>query len=162
MKQKGEIMELPDEIFIVVTEFDGNEPVPLALETFLDERCSKAQAIQKARSLGNRYGKLKIGRLIFDQEETFDKSDVESPDDKFIVVTEFDISEKYPYLRMCPIAWETFLDERCSKKEAIKRSRDIGNLYGETKIGQLVFDLDETIDLSDVTKSEENLEPIWA
>ena len=88
MKQKGEIMELPDEIFIVVTEFDGNEPVPLALETFLDERCSK--------------------------------------------------------------------------KEAIKRSRDIGNLYGETKIGQLVFDLDETIDLSDVTKSEENLEPIWA
>jgi hypothetical protein len=162
MKQKGEIMELPDEIFIVVTEFDGNEPVPLALETFLDERCSKAQAIQKARSLGNRYGKLKIGRLIFDQEETFDKSDVESPDDKFIVVTEFDISEKYPYLRMCPIAWETFLDERCSKKEAIKRSRDIGNLYGETKIGRLVFDLDETIDLSDVTKSEENLEPIWA
>jgi hypothetical protein len=120
-------MNLPDEIFIVVTEFDGNEPVPLALETFLDDRCSKAEAIKKVRSLGNRYGKLKIGRLIFDQEETLDNSDVMSPDDKFIVVTEFDISDKYAHLRMCPIAWETFLDERCSMAEAIKRIKCVGN-----------------------------------
>jgi hypothetical protein len=154
-------MNLPDEIYIVVTEFDGNEPVPLALETFLDDRCSKPEAIKKARSLGNRYGKLKIGRLVFDQEETLDMSDAMSPDDKFIVVTEFDISEKYAHLRMCPIAWETFLDERCSKDEAIKRIRLVGNRYGETKIGRLVFDEDETMDLSDTTTPEEKAQPTW-
>ena len=155
-------MNLPDDIFIVVTEFDGNEPVPLALETFLDDRCSKAEAIKKARSLGNRYGKLKIGRLIFDQEETLGMSDVVSTDDKFIVVTEFDISEKYAHLRMCPIAWETFLDERCRKDEAIKKAKRLNNLYGKTKIGRLVFDTDETqIDLSDAMTPEEKTEQTW-
>jgi hypothetical protein len=148
-------MNLPDEIYIVVTEFDGNEPVSLALETFLDDRCSKAEAIKKARSLGNRYGKLKIGRLVFDQEETLDLSDAMSPDDKFIVVTEFDISDKYAHLRMCPIAWETFLDERCSKAEAIKKARRLSTLYGKTKIGRLVFDTDETLDFSDTMTPEE-------
>jgi hypothetical protein len=154
-------MNLPDEINIVVTEFDGNEPVALALETFLDDRCSKAEAIKKARSLGNRYGKLKIGRLVFDQEETLDMSDAMSPDDKFIVVTEFDISDKYAHLRMCPIAWETFLDERCCMAEAIKRIKRVGNRYGETKIGRLVFDQDETLDLSDAMTPEEESQQSW-
>ena len=154
-------MNLPDEIYIVVTEFDGNEPVPLALETFLDERCSKAEAIKKARCLGNRYGKIRIGRLIFDQDETLVLSAAATPDDKFIVVTEFDISEKYAHLRICAIAWETFLDSRCSKTEAIERIRRVGNSYGETKIGRLVFDEDQTLDLSDAATPEENAQPTW-
>jgi len=154
-------MKIPDEIFIVVIEFDGNDPVPLALETFLDDRCSKSGAIERAKRLVNYYGEVKIGRLVFDQEETSDMSEVMSPDDKFIVVSEFDISEKYAHLRMCPIAWETFLDERCSKDETIKRIRRVGNLYGKTKIGRLVFDTNETLDLSDAMTPEERAQPTW-
>jgi hypothetical protein len=67
-----ENMNLPDEIFIVVTEFDlpiqyadlGTSP--LALETTLNENCSKAGAVKKAKQLNNRYGETKIGRLVFD------------------------------------------------------------------------------------------------
>ena len=81
-------MNLPDEIYIVVTESDM--PVqyanlgtsPLALETTLDKRCSKAEAIQKAKQLNNRYGKTKIGRLVFDTDETLDLSDAMTPEEK--------------------------------------------------------------------------------
>jgi len=88
MDQKGEIMKLPDEIYIVVTESDM--PVqyanlgtsPLALETTLDERCSKAAAIKKATQLNNLYGKTKIGRLVFDEDQTLDLSEAMTPEEK--------------------------------------------------------------------------------
>ena len=81
-------MKLPDEIYIVVTESDM--PVqyanlgtsPLALETNLDERCSMAEAIKKAKRLNNRYGKTKIGRLVFDEDQTLDLSDAMTPEEK--------------------------------------------------------------------------------
>ena len=48
-----ENMKLPDEIYIVVTEHDGNQEyadlkkIPLVLETYLDERCSKLKRLSK-------------------------------------------------------------------------------------------------------------------
>ena len=82
-------MNLPDEIFIVVTEFDlpaqyadlGTSP--LALETTLNENCSKAGAVKKAKQLNNRYGKTKIGRLVFDTDEAqIDRSDIMTQEEK--------------------------------------------------------------------------------
>lgn len=81
-------MNLPDEIYIVVTEHDGNQEqanlkkIPLALETYLDEKCSKAEAIKQANRLRDRYGKTKIGRLVFDTDETIDRSDAMTPEEK--------------------------------------------------------------------------------
>jgi len=69
-------MKLPNEIYIVVTEFDmpiqyaDLKRPPLALETTLDERCSKVEAIKKAMQLNNLYGKTKIGKLVFTEDET--------------------------------------------------------------------------------------------
>jgi hypothetical protein len=82
-------MNLPDEIYIVVTEHDGNQDlfnlkkIPLALETYLDEHCSKADAIEQVNRLSGRFGKTKIGRLVFDTDETqIDLSDVMTPEEK--------------------------------------------------------------------------------
>ena len=87
MEQKGRIVNLPDEIFIVVTEHDGNQEqanlkkIPLVLETYVDERCSKAAAIKQVKHLNNRYGKTKIGRLVFDEDQTLDLSDAMTPEE---------------------------------------------------------------------------------
>jgi len=81
-------MNLPDEIFIVVTEHDGNQDhpnltkIPLVLETYVDERCSMAAAIKQVKRLNNRYGETKIGRLVFDLDETLDLSDAMTPEEK--------------------------------------------------------------------------------
>jgi hypothetical protein len=83
------------------------------------------------------------------------------PDEIYIVVTEFDDDQKHTHLRITPVAWETDLDVRCSKAEAIKRARLLSTLYGKTKIGRLVFDVDETLDLSDTMTSEEKSQPTW-
>lgn len=86
--QKGGIVKLPDEIYIVVTEHDGNQEqadlkkIPLVLETYVDERCSLAAAIKQVKRLNNRYGKTKIGRLIFDEDQTLDLSDAMTPEEK--------------------------------------------------------------------------------
>jgi hypothetical protein len=77
------------------------------------------------------------------------------PDEIYIVVTEFDAAQKHTHLRMTPVAWETDLDVHCSKAEAIKRARRLSALYGHVKIGRLVFDLDETLGLSDAMTPEE-------
>jgi hypothetical protein len=82
-------MKIPEEIYIVVTEHDGNQEcanskkIPLVLETYLDKRCSKAEAINQAKRLGDRYGKTKIGRLVFDMDQTqIDLSDAMTPKKK--------------------------------------------------------------------------------
>jgi hypothetical protein len=81
-------MNLPDEIYIVVTEHDGNQDhpnlikIPLALETYLDENCSKAEAIKQVKRLSGRYGTTKIGRLVFDVDETLDLSDTMTYEEK--------------------------------------------------------------------------------
>jgi hypothetical protein len=83
------------------------------------------------------------------------------PDEIYIVVTEFDDDQKHTHLRITPVAWETDLDVRCSKAEAIKRARRLSTLYGKTKIGRLVFDTDETLDFSDAMTPEEKSQPTW-
>ena len=83
------------------------------------------------------------------------------PDEIYIVVSEFDDDQKHTHLRITPVAWETDLDVRCTKAEAIKRARRLSTLYGKTKIGRLVFDLDEPLDLSDAITPEENAQPTW-
>jgi hypothetical protein len=77
------------------------------------------------------------------------------PDEIYIVVSEFDDDQKHTHLRMTPVAWETDLDMHCSKAEAIKRANRLRTLYGHVKIGRLVFDTDETLDLSDAMTPEE-------
>jgi len=63
-------MNLPKEIYIVVCEHDGsNDGIPIALETFLDERCNKDEADHRAALMGCRCGRVKIGRLVMDDEE---------------------------------------------------------------------------------------------
>ena len=57
--------------------------------------------------------------------------------------------------------WKPHLDERCSKAEAIKKARRLNNRYGKTKIGRLVFDTDEILDLSDAMTPEEKSQPTW-
>jgi hypothetical protein len=84
------------------------------------------------------------------------------PDEIYIVVTEFDDDQKHTHLRITPVAWETDLDVRCSKAEAIKRARRLSTLYGMTKIGRLIFDEDETLDLSDAITPEEKALHSWA
>ena len=83
------------------------------------------------------------------------------PDEIYIVVTEFDDDQKHTHLRITPVAWETDLDVRCTKAEAIKRARRLSTLYGKTKIGRLIFDLDEPLDLSDSKTPEEISQPTW-
>ena len=71
-------MKLPKEIYIVICEYDGgNDGIPIAMETYLDERCSKDEADHRAALMGCRYGEVKIGRLIFEnnQEDIIDLSD---------------------------------------------------------------------------------------
>jgi len=82
-------MNLPKEIYIVVTELDMPEKYaylgtsPLALETTLDEQCSMVEAIKKAKRLNNLHVKTKIGRLVFDTDETqIDLSDAMTPEEK--------------------------------------------------------------------------------
>jgi len=71
-------MKLPKEIYIIVCEHDGsNDSIPITMETYLDERCSKDEADHRAALMGCRYGEVKIGRLIFEneQEDQIDLSD---------------------------------------------------------------------------------------
>jgi hypothetical protein len=77
------------------------------------------------------------------------------PDEIYIVVTEFDAAQKHTHLRMTAVASETYLDKRCSKSEAIKKANQLKTLYGHVKIGRLIFDMDETLDLSDAMTPEE-------
>jgi len=81
------------------------------------------------------------------------------PDEIYIVVTESDDDQKHTHLKMTPVAWETDLDVHCSKAEAIKRARRLSALYGHVKIGRLVFDEDQTLDLSDAMTPEEQGQP---
>ena len=83
------------------------------------------------------------------------------PDEIYIVVTEFDLPVQYANLGTSPLALETNLDERCSMVEAIKKAKQLNNRYGKTKIGRLVFDTDETLDLSDAMTPEEKPQPTW-
>ena len=83
------------------------------------------------------------------------------PDEIYIVVTEFDLPVQYANLGTSPLALETTLDERCSMAEAIKKAKQLNNRYGKTKIGRLVFDTDETLDLSDTITPEEKAQPTW-
>jgi len=68
-------MNLPDEIYVVVTQYDGSQgnanliQIPLVWETYLDEYCSKSEAIERAKRLVNHYGEVKIGRLVFDLDD---------------------------------------------------------------------------------------------
>jgi hypothetical protein len=79
-------MNLPDEIFIVVVGYDGvheESKIPVALETYLDERCSIDAAIETINRFGNNFGEVKIGRLVFDIDEPFiDLSDVMMPEEE--------------------------------------------------------------------------------
>jgi len=85
------------------------------------------------------------------------------PKEIYIVVTELDMPEKYANLGTTPLALETTLDDRCSMVEAINKAKKLNNLHVKTKIGRLVFDLDETqIDLSDAMTPEEISQPTWA
>jgi len=63
-------MNLPKEIYIVVLEHDGsNDGIPISWETYLDERCTREEAERRAALLRNRYGEVKIGRLVMDYDE---------------------------------------------------------------------------------------------
>jgi hypothetical protein len=78
-----ENMNLPDEIYIIVTEHDGdqNYPRPFIMETYVNESCSKVEVMKQVKRLGNCYGEVKIGRLVFDQDETLDLSDAMTPEE---------------------------------------------------------------------------------
>jgi len=74
-------MKLPKEIYIIVCEHDGsNDSIPITMETYLDERCSKDEADHRAALMGCRYGEVKIGRLVMDYDE-IDLSDAMSDQD---------------------------------------------------------------------------------
>ena len=76
-------MNLPKEIFIVVTEHDGsNDGIPITWETHLDYRCSRDEAERRAKILTNRYGETRIGRLVMDDEEFIDLSDAMTEEEK--------------------------------------------------------------------------------
>jgi hypothetical protein len=78
-------MNLPDEIYIIVCENDGtdeNPNIPIALETYLDERCNKEEADHRAALLGCRYGEVKIGRLVMDDEEIVNFTDAMTEEEK--------------------------------------------------------------------------------
>jgi hypothetical protein len=83
------------------------------------------------------------------------------PDEIYIVVTEFDMPAQYANLGTSPLALETTLDERCSKAGAVKQANRLSGRYGKTKIGRLVFDTDEILDLSDAMTPEEKAQPTW-
>jgi len=65
-------MNLPDEIYVVITEHDGNpdNPKPFIMETYVNESCSKAEVMKQVNSMNNRYGDVKIGRLVFDEDKS--------------------------------------------------------------------------------------------
>jgi len=72
------------------------------------------------------------------------------PKEIFIVVCEHDgIKDGIP------ITWETYLDYHCSRGEAERQAKILANRYGETRIGRLVMDDEEIIDLSDAMTEEE-------
>ena len=79
-------MNLPDEIFIVVVGYDGvheESKIPVALETYLDKRCSIDAAIETINRFDNHFAEVKIGRLVFDLDEPFiDLSDVIIPEEE--------------------------------------------------------------------------------
>jgi len=66
-------MILPKEIYIVVCEHDGsNDGIPIAVETYINERCSSREVAEHRAALEgcrSRYGEVKIGRLVMDDEE---------------------------------------------------------------------------------------------
>ena len=64
-------MKLPDEINIVVVGYDGvheDTKIPVALETYLDDRCSIVAAMAQ---LENHYGETRIAKLVFDECDLF-------------------------------------------------------------------------------------------
>jgi hypothetical protein len=64
-------MKLPDEIYIVVVGYDGvheDTKIPVALETYLDDRCSIVAAMAQ---LENHYGETRIAKLVFDECDLF-------------------------------------------------------------------------------------------
>ena len=146
-------MEIPNDTYIVIIEnkYGSSYRIPVALERMTCEYQSRLEIIEFANQLYSEetFRKTIVGRFTLDMNSSkrLSPNDLKLrkflslPNDIYIVMTEFDVSLKYSTLHRFPRIWGTILLENlCSIEAAITRIKLIGGLYGESRIGRIVFD----------------------